>query len=123
MKELNGKELYKKLQACKREDGSFNHDVLAIMPEIEAYIEEMEMPKPIVEYDINLFNVDIYRMLYANASDLNVTKFAELPHSFKVDSDEYVLYDTAYNYGNESFLECFYKSIDTDNIVKILLSI
>ncbi|HRT03749.1 MAG TPA: hypothetical protein P5513_07410 [Candidatus Diapherotrites archaeon] len=43
---MTGKELYLRIQQCKRVDGSYNHEVLSLMPLIEKYMEEIEFPMP-----------------------------------------------------------------------------
>ena len=43
---MSGKELYIKMQECKREDGTYNNDILSLIPLIEKYIEEIEFPIP-----------------------------------------------------------------------------
>ena len=58
---MTGKELYLRIQQCKRVDGSYNHEVLSLMPLIEKYMEEIEFPMP---EDINGKRILIKNALY-----------------------------------------------------------
>jgi len=39
---ITGNELLEKIRSCKLPNGSYNEDIMDILPDIEAYIEEIE---------------------------------------------------------------------------------